>query len=53
VEFLVTMGARKEAINTNKQGAVHLAVSITQHNRVQMLKTLQKLQFDVNQKVCA
>lgn len=51
VEFLVSQGAYKDARNTNKQGAVHLAVSVATQNKVEMLKTLKKLKFDVNQQV--
>lgn len=51
VEFLSAEGANKDARNTNKQGAVHLAVSVATQNKVEMLKTLKKLKFDVNQQV--
>lgn len=51
VEFLVSEGARKEATNTVKQGAVHLAVAKTKQNKTEMLKTLKKLQFPINEQV--
>lgn len=44
-------GARKEATNTVKQGAVHLAVAKTKQNKTEMLKTLKKLQFPINEQV--
>lgn len=47
VKFLVSEGARKDAVNKNKQGAVYIAVA---RKDVAMLRTLKDLEFDVNQK---
>ena len=48
VNFLVSEGANKEAVNSNKQGAVQMAVT---SKNVALLRTLRDLKFSANQKV--
>lgn len=51
MEFLVEEGANKYAKNTNKQGAVHIAMAFAKKNKTKLLETLRRLKFDINQKV--